>query len=74
LDRRERYEWISRFDGLCLSSDAFIPFRDNIDRASRTNVKYIAQPGNSLRDDDVTEAATQYGMAMIHTNLRCFLH
>ena len=74
IDRAERYEWISRFDGICLSSDAFIPFRDNIERASRTNVKYVAQPGNSLRDEEVTAAAKQYGMAMIHTNLRCFLH
>ena len=74
IDRAGRYEWISRFDGICLSSDGFIPFRDNIDRAARTNVQYVAQPGNSLRDEEVTAAAKQYGMAMIHTNLRCFLH
>lgn len=74
LTRDERCEWIGRFDGICLSSDAFIPFRDNIDRASRTNVKYVAQPGGSARDEDVTRAAAEYGMAMIHTGLRCFLH
>jgi AICAR transformylase/IMP cyclohydrolase PurH len=70
----ERREWISRFEGVCLSSDAYIPFRDNIDRASRTNVKYVAQTGASLRDKEVTEAADEYGMVMIHTGLRCFLH
>lgn len=74
LSRSERLNWINTFTGICLSSDAFFPFRDNIDRASRSNVQYIAQPGNSLRDDEVTAAAEQYGMAMIHTNLRCFLH
>lgn len=74
IGKQKRSEWISRFDGICLSSDAFIPFRDNIDRASRSNVKYVAQPGGSLRDAEVTEAAKQYGMEMIHTGLRCFLH
>jgi phosphoribosylaminoimidazolecarboxamide formyltransferase/IMP cyclohydrolase len=74
ITRDERMEWIKSFDDICLSSDAFIPFRDNIDRASRTNVRYIAQPGNSLRDESVTEAASSYGMVMIHTGVRCFLH
>ena len=74
ISRDERMEWIRSFDNICLSSDAFIPFRDNIDRASRTNVQFIAQPGNSLRDESVTEAATGYGMVMIHTGVRCFLH
>jgi phosphoribosylaminoimidazolecarboxamide formyltransferase/IMP cyclohydrolase len=74
ITRDERMEWIKSFDDICLSSDAFIPFRDNIDRASRTNVQFIAQPGNSLRDESVTEAATSYGMVMIHTGVRCFLH
>ena len=74
ITRGERMEWIKGFDNICLSSDAFIPFRDNIDRASRTNVQFIAQPGNSLRDESVTEAATGYGMVMIHTGVRCFLH
>jgi AICAR transformylase/IMP cyclohydrolase PurH len=74
ITRDERTAWIQQQDGICLSSDAFIPFRDNIDRASRTNVQYIAQPGNSLRDEDVTAAATEYGMKMIHTGVRCFLH
>jgi len=74
ITRDERYEWIRQHDGICLSSDAFIPFRDNIDRAGRTNVQYIAQPGGSARDKSVTAAAASYGMKMIHTGIRCFLH
>ena len=74
LSRDERAEWIAKFDGISLSSDAFIPFRDTIDRASRTHVQYVLQPGHSLRDDLVTEAADGYGMVMAHSGLRCFLH
>ena len=74
VTRIERLEWLKRFDGICLCSDAFIPFRDNVDRASRSNVQYVAQAGNSLRDAEVTEAAEQYGMVMIHTGMRYFLH
>lgn len=74
LSRGERLDWIGKFEGICISSDAFFPFRDSIDRASRTNVQYVAQPGGSLRDESVTEAAKMYGMTMIHTGVRCFLH
>jgi phosphoribosylaminoimidazolecarboxamide formyltransferase / IMP cyclohydrolase len=70
----ERAEWLLQFDGICLSSDAYIPFRDNIDRANRSHVQYVAQTGSSLRDDVVTKAANEYGMVMVHTGLRCFLH
>jgi AICAR transformylase/IMP cyclohydrolase PurH len=74
LTAEERAEWIAKYKGVCLSSDAFFPFRDSIDRASRSNVQYVAHPGGSLRDQDVTQAADQYGMVMVHTGLRCFLH
>ncbi len=74
LSREERAAWIARFDGICLSSDAFFPFRDSLDRAARSNVQYVAQPGGSLRDDEVIRAADEYGMVMVHTGLRCFLH
>ncbi|MFO7897448.1 MAG: phosphoribosylaminoimidazolecarboxamide formyltransferase [Planctomycetota bacterium] len=74
ISREERAEWVRGHDGVCLSSDAFIPFRDNIDRAGRTNVQVVAQPGGSTRDESVTAAATEYGMEMIHTGIRCFLH
>jgi phosphoribosylaminoimidazolecarboxamide formyltransferase/IMP cyclohydrolase len=74
LSPEERANWVAKFDGICLSSDAFIPFRDTIDRASRTNVRYVLQTGGSLRDEDVTAAADQYGMVMVHSGLRLFLH
>jgi len=74
LTRKERAEWIGRFQGICLSSDAFLPFRDNVDRASRSNVQYILQAGGSLRDEDVTRAADHYDMVMIHSGMRWFLH
>jgi AICAR transformylase/IMP cyclohydrolase PurH len=74
ITMQERTEWIGRVEGICLSSDAYIPFRDNIDRASRSNVQFVAHAGSSLRDDEVTEAAEHYGMTMFHTGLRLFLH
>ena len=70
----ERRDYVSRFEGICLSSDAFIPFRDNIDRAGRSNVRYVAQTGGSTSDKGVTVAADEYGMVMAHTGLRLFLH
>jgi AICAR transformylase/IMP cyclohydrolase PurH len=74
LTQAERIDWAKRFDGICVSSDAFFPFRDSIDRASRSNVRYVLQPGGAARDDDVTEAADGYGMVMIHSRVRWFLH
>jgi AICAR transformylase/IMP cyclohydrolase PurH len=71
---KERGEWVRGFVGICLSSDAFIPFADNLDRAAKSNVEFVAQAGGSARDDEVTAAANQYGMTMIHTGLRLFLH
>ena len=65
ITKDERAEWISNWSGACLSSDAYIPFRDNVDRASRSNVQYVAQPGGSQRDGEVTQAAEQYGMTML---------
>jgi len=74
LSREEREAWIRKYDRICMSSDAFFPFRDSIDRASRTNVQYVLQPGNSLRDEEVTATADSYGMVMIHSGMRWFLH
>lgn len=74
LSNTEKTAWIDSFSDLCLSSDAYIPFRDNIDRASRSKVLYIAQTGSSQRDHEVTDAANEYDMVMVHTGLRCFLH
>ena len=74
LKKQERTDWIQQVDGICLSSDAFFPFRDNIDRANRSHVQFIAQPGQSVRDDEVIAATEQHGMTMFFTGLRCFLH
>lgn len=74
ITAQERLEWVRRFQGVCLSSDAYIPFRDNLDRADRTNVKYVAQTGGSVRDEEVRQAAEQYGMVMVHTGVRLFVH
>ena len=70
----EKAAWLRTFEGVCLSSDAFLPFRDNVDRAARSNVRYVAQAGGSNRDDEVTAAADAYDMVMIHTGMRWFLH
>ncbi len=74
LTANERADWIGRFDDVVLSSDAFIPFRDSIDRASRSGVQWILQAGGSMRDNEVTAAADQYGMVMIHSGMRWFTH
>ena len=74
LTAEERLEWVKRFDGVSLSSDAYIPFRDNIDRASRSNVRWVAHTGGSLRDAEVAEAAARYGMTVMATGVRLFLH
>ena len=70
----ERREWLAGLDGVCLVSDGFIPFRDNIDHASRHGVRFIAQPGGSTRDKEVEEACREYGISMVHTKLRLFHH
>jgi AICAR transformylase/IMP cyclohydrolase PurH len=70
----ERHEWFTEFPGLCLSSDAFIPFRDNLDRAAQSNVQYVAHAGGAMRDMEVREAANDHGIGIIETGLRCFLH
>ncbi|MDH5674167.1 MAG: phosphoribosylaminoimidazolecarboxamide formyltransferase [Myxococcales bacterium] len=74
LDATERAAWIARFDGVCMVSDAYIPFRDSIDRAQRSNVRFVAQTGASVRDDEVRTAADEYGMVMFHCGRRSFTH
>jgi phosphoribosylaminoimidazolecarboxamide formyltransferase/IMP cyclohydrolase/phosphoribosylaminoimidazolecarboxamide formyltransferase len=70
----ERREWISGMTGVSLGSDAFFPFSDNIERAARSGVLYIAQPGGSVRDGDVIAACDRLGIAMAFTGLRLFHH
>ena len=75
LDEQEKKKWIAeRLTGVCMASDGFLPFRDNIDHAAKHGVKFIAQPGGSVRDDEVNEACRQYGISMAHTGLRLFHH
>ena len=74
LSECEMREYLEGLDGVSLGSDAFFPFEDNIERARRSGVRYIAQPGGSIRDADVTAACNRYGITMIHTGLRLFHH
>ncbi|MFP4028108.1 MAG: phosphoribosylaminoimidazolecarboxamide formyltransferase [Candidatus Brocadiia bacterium] len=74
LSEQERSDWMKEFEGTVMSSDAFFPFRDSIDRAARSNIQYVMQPGGATRDELVTEAANEYGMVMIHSGMRWFLH
>ena len=66
--------WLDGNRGVALGSDAFFPFSDNIERAYKSGVKYIAQPGGSVRDDAVIECCDKYGMAMVFTGIRLFHH
>lgn len=70
----EKNAFLSQASGVSLSSDAFFPFRDSIDHASKLGVSYVAQPGGSVQDAEVTEACNEYGMAMAMTNVRLFHH
>jgi len=72
--REERKEWISKNTDVALGSDAFFPFGDNIIRAHRSGVKVIAQPGGSVRDDNVIEECNRYGIAMVFNGIRLFHH
>ncbi len=72
--REEKRAWLDQNTGVVLGSDAFFPFSDNIERAHKSGVAYIAQPGGSVRDDLVIECADQYNMAMVFTGIRLFHH
>ena len=74
LTREEKAAWLSNLSGVSLGSDAFFPFRDNIDRAFESGVKYIVQPGGSIRDDIVIKACNEYNIAMACSNIRLFHH
>jgi phosphoribosylaminoimidazolecarboxamide formyltransferase/IMP cyclohydrolase len=74
LTREQKREWLSQMHGVAYGSDAFLPFRDNLDRASRSGVKYVIQAGSSLRDEEVVQAANDYGMVMVYSNVRLFHH
>ena len=71
---KEKREWLDKMSEVALGSDAFFPFGDNIERAYKSGVKYIAQPGGSVRDDQVIDSCNKYGMAMACTGIRLFHH
>ena len=72
--REEKRAWLDQLKGVTLGSDAFFPFSDNIERAHKSGVDFIAQPGGSVRDDDVIATCNKYGMAMAFTGIRLFHH
>jgi len=72
--REEKRAWLDQMQDVALGSDAFFPFGDNIERAHKSGVKYVAQPGGSIRDDNVIETCNKYGMAMCFTGIRLFHH
>jgi phosphoribosylaminoimidazolecarboxamide formyltransferase / IMP cyclohydrolase len=74
LTSEEKSEWLKKLKGVSLASDAFFPFRDSIDWASRYGVSFVAQPGGSVQDEDVKKAAEEHGMIMAHNGLRLFHH
>jgi len=72
--REEKRVWLDKMEDVALGSDAFFPFGDNIERAHKSGVKYVAEPGGSIRDDNVIETCNKYGMAMAFTGIRLFHH
>ena len=74
LTAEEKAAYLASIDGVALGSDAFFPFSDNIERAKKSGVRYIAEPGGSIRDDVVIECANKYGMTMAFTGMRLFHH
>lgn len=72
--REEKREWLDQMEGVALGSDAFFPFGDNIERAHKSGVSYVAEPGGSIRDDNVIDTCNKYGMAMCFTGIRLFHH
>ncbi len=74
LSKAEKEAWIAKLTGVSIGSDAFFPFRDNIDRAYKSGVRYIVQPGGSVRDEDVLQACNEYGIVMVYSKIRLFHH
>lgn len=74
LTPSEKREWLDQYSDVALASDAFFPFGDNVERAFKSGVKYIAQPGGSIRDDDVIDACNRHDITMAFTGIRLFHH
>ncbi|CAD6193527.1 unnamed protein product [Caenorhabditis auriculariae] len=74
FSQEERKSWLQKQTGVVMSSDAFLPFRDNIDCAKQFGVKFVAHPGGSVRDQEIIDACDEHDMTLIHTGLRLFHH
>lgn len=74
LSDEDKENWIKQLSGVALGSDAFFPFRDNVDRAKSSGVSYIAAPGGSTNDENVINACNEHGIIMCHTPYRLFHH
>ena len=74
LTHQEKKDWIARQTRVSVGSDAFFPFGDNVERARKSGVSYIAQPGGSIRDDHVIDTCNKYGIVMAFTGMRLFHH
>ena len=74
LSQQEKTQWLARFEGVSLSSDAFIPFRDTVDRAHESGVGYIVETGGSIRAESVIEACNEYRIRLHHSGVRLFHH
>ena len=72
--REEKRAWLDQLQDVTLGSDAFFPFADNIERAKKSGVKYVAEPGGSVRDDAVIDCCDKYDMVMVFTGIRLFHH
>ena len=74
LTQEEKQSWIAQLSGVTVGSDAFFPFGDNVERAHKSGVQYIVQPGGSIRDQQVIDTADKYDMVMAFTGIRLFHH
>jgi AICAR transformylase/IMP cyclohydrolase PurH len=70
----ERASWLGRLTGVAFVSDGYLPFRDNIEQASRHGVSCVAEPGGSIHSGDIADACAEYGISLVHTGLRLFHH
>lgn len=73
-DDRWRADWVGQLDNVTLISDGFLPFRDNVDHASRIGTRHIVEPGGSIRTEEIADACAELGIDLIHTGLRLFHH
>ena len=74
LTKEEKKEWLSKMNGVSLASDAFFPFGDNIERAHKSGVEFIVEPGGSIRDDNVIDTCNRYNMTLVFNGVRLFHH